>query len=187
MKIEEIQDVIRVGEITEGTKVYGGNKHVAYDRALSIDYDDSLPKGLVNKYLASVYVFVVDGEVFKIGQTGAKKGLKSAVDFYLKSGQDDPGLNRFAINYFIREVLKQGKRVELYFQYKEPIKISVDGMFGKVYNVETLPSPKILEELWLEDYKYVEGEFPVWNFQEKGEKICSDIQWKFAEYKKLRA
>ena len=62
MKIEEIQNIIRVGEITEGTRLYSGNKRVAYDYALVLDYDDSLPKGLVNKYLSIVYIFVVDGE-----------------------------------------------------------------------------------------------------------------------------
>ena len=119
MKIEEIQNIIRVGEITEGTRLYSGNKRVAYDYALVLDYDDSLPKGLVNKYLSIVYIFVVDGEVYKIGQTGGKGGLKAAINFYLLSGQDDPGLNRFTINYLIRESLEQGKCVELYFYYEE--------------------------------------------------------------------
>ena len=187
MKIEEIQDVIRVGEITEGTTLFKGKKYAEYDYALTIEYDDSLPKGLINKYLAIVYLFTVDGEVFKIGQTGGKKGLKSAVDFYLKAGQDDPGPNRFAINYLIREVLKQGKRVEFYFQYEEQIEISVKSLNGKVHDTITIPSPKILEHLWLKDYKSEYDEFPIWNFQEKGEKVRPDIRRKFADYTKLRA
>ena len=188
MKIKEIQSVIRVGEITEGTKLYSGKKHVAYDRALTIDYDDSLPKGLVNKYLSIVYIFVVDGEVFKIGQTGGKGGLKSAINFYLLSGQDDPGLNRFTINYLIRESLEQGKCVELYFYYEESEERLVKGLNGKVHKVESLVvPPKDLEHFWLDDYKSDNGVYPTWNFQEKNEKIRSDIHQKFSEYKGLRA
>lgn len=187
-EIQEIQDIIRVGEITEGTRLYSGKKHVAYDRALTIDYDDSLPKGLVSKYLSIVYIFVVDGEVYKIGQTGGKGGLKTAINFYLKSGQDDPGLNRFTINYLIRESLEQGKCVELYFYYEDSEERLVKGLYGNTHKVESLVvPPKDLERLGLDDYKSDNGEYPLWNFQERSEKIRSDIHQKFSEYKGLRA
>ena len=188
MKIEEIQNIIRVGEITEGTRLYSGNKRVAYDYALVLDYDDSLPKGLVNKYLSIVYIFVVDGEVYKIGQTGGKGGLKAAINFYLLSGQDDPGLNRFTINYLIRESLEQGKCVELYFYYEELEERLVKGLNGKVHKVESLVvPPKSLEHFWLVDYMSDNGVYPMWNFQENNEKIRSDIHKKFSEYKAIRA
>jgi hypothetical protein len=52
-------------------------------------------------------------DLFRLIKTtaSAKNGIAGCISFYLKSGQDDPGINRFSINIFIREEIRKGNKV----------------------------------------------------------------------------
>jgi len=182
MHISHVPNAIRVGEIVNGTKVYSGPKHVLYSTSLVINYDSNFPKQLKSKHVSLVYILCVNGEIYKIGQSSTKSGIQGCMGFYLNAGQDDPGINRFAINWFMREELKKGNCVEVYMIHMEPIVIEVPGLFQSK-SVTVPVSAKGIEETCLEQYSKIESKFPQWNYQETGIALPDYIHEAFGQYK----
>ena len=151
MNISNVKTAIRVGKIIENPNIYQGDKYVLYQNSLKLIYDLNFPKELKSKQVSLIYFFVVDGNIVKIGQSSNRYGIQGCMNFYLIAGQDDPGLNRFAINYLIRKSLKNGSNVELYMKYQEPIKTKIEGMFGSKI-IEVPVSAKAMEELSINEY-----------------------------------
>tara|TARA_R100000951_G_C2645540_1_gene182471 strand:- start:945 stop:1526 length:582 start_codon:yes stop_codon:yes gene_type:complete len=178
---ETTLDLVRIGEISVSDKKYSGNRPVAYQYALKIDYDDDLPKGFVNRHIAFAYFFIIDGEIYKIGQSECKGGIRGCMNFYLKSGQDDPSITRFAINSMIRKELQKGKCVEVYVKCIEPIQIEIPTLNGMIIE-NVVAGGKSMEENMVKEFKKIKGEYPIWNMQESGNSVPSDIASKYAEY-----
>lgn len=131
--------------------------------------------------MSLIYIFVVNNIIYKIGQSSCKSGISGCVGFYLKSGQDDPGINRFTINWFIRDEIKKGNKVEVYMVYMDLIKTEVHGLFENEI-CEVAISAKAMEELFLKQYFKHEGHYPEWNYQESGKALPSEITSAFGEY-----
>lgn len=182
MNISNVKTAIRVGKIIENPNIYQGDKYVLYQNSLKLIYDLNFPKELKSKQVSLIYFFVVDGNIVKIGQSSNRYGIQGCMNFYLIAGQDDPGLNRFAINYLIRKSLKNGSNVELYMKYQEPIKTKIEGMFGSKI-IEVPVSAKAMEELSINEYLNIEKQYPIWNYQESKDGIPSKIQKIFGQYK----
>ena len=64
MNISEVKNAIRVGEIRVGNKKYAGSKHVYYDYALELLYDEDFDNDLKKKELSIVYFFVINNIIF---------------------------------------------------------------------------------------------------------------------------
>jgi hypothetical protein len=182
MNISNVKTAIRVGKIIENPNIYQGDKYVLYQNSLKLIYDLNFPKELKSKQVSLIYFFVVDGKIVKIGQSSCVDGIKGCMNFYMIAGQDDPGLNRFAINYLIRKSLQRGGNVELYMKYQEPIKTKIQGMFGSKI-MEVPVSAKGMEDLALTEYLNIEKKYPLWNYQESKVGIPSKIQTIFGKYK----
>ncbi len=182
MKITDVPNAIRVGEIVHGTQEYAGPKHVFHKTKLVLEYDSNFPKKLKTKHVSLVYILCVNEEIYKIGQSSTKSGIQGCMNFYLNAGQDDPGINRFAINWFMREELNQGKKVEVYMIYMEPIVVEVPGLF-KSEQVVVPVSAKGIEENCLSQYNAIEGCYPKWNYQETGIPLPDTIHEAFGQYK----
>ncbi|CAF34303.1 hypothetical protein S-PM2d238, partial [Synechococcus phage S-PM2] len=182
MQISDIPNATRVGEIVHGTQPYSGPKHVFYKTKLVLNYDPSFPKSLKTKQLSMVYILCVDGEIYKIGQSSTKSGIQGCMNFYLNAGQDDPGINRFAINWLIRDELDKGSKVEVYMIYMEPIIVEVPGLF-KTSKMSVPVSAKGIEETCLMQYNVIEDCYPKWNYQETGENLPNQIHEAFGQYK----
>lgn len=182
MNISSVKTAIKVGKIIKNPNTYKGNKYVLYSHSLKLIYDLNFPKELKSKQVSLIYFFVVDGEIVKIGQSSNGYGIQGCMNFYLIAGQDDPGLNRFAINYLIRKSLQNGSNVELYMKYQEPIKTRIEGMFGSKI-IEVPVSAKGMEELAINEYLNIENKYPMWNYQESKEGIPAEIQKIFGKYK----
>ena len=176
---------IRLGRIDYNDKVYKGDKAVAYDRQVGIVWDDNLDTAIRKRYLGWVYLIVVNGIIYKIGQSSAKSGINGTLSFYMSAGFDDPGQNRFVINALIRRELDKGHIVEFYGLYQEPVMVEVQGFFTTTH--EEMISAKGLETACVSDYLSVEGEYPVWNYQEAGIPVPNDLALLFGEYKTKRA
>ncbi|MGI9460990.1 MAG: hypothetical protein ACR2NY_00225 [Alphaproteobacteria bacterium] len=148
-------------------------------------YDKNFPNKLQNKYLSIVYFILVNDELYKIGQTLGKGGIKDAMQFYLIVGSGSPGINRFTINALIRKEIKDGNKVELYMQYAETINdVEIKGIFSiKKQNV--LINAKTMEQVCLEDYqkKHGQNKFPKWNFQESHTQPSDDIKDAYYRYR----
>jgi hypothetical protein len=187
MNASQISDVIRVGEIKLGTRMSKAKNYTAYSNALVLDWDTQFPKQLKKAHLAIVYFIFVNGELYKIGQTSGKSGIRGCMNFYLNAGIDDPGQNRFAINYMMREELKKGNTIEVYMKYQAPVKVEFTSMFGVKHITETAIDPKGLEHVCVEEYIQMYKRYPVWNYQEAGIQLPQHISEAFANFKLNRA
>jgi hypothetical protein len=185
MEISFISSAIRVGYVIENPNIYKGSKYVLYSNGLKLIYDSNFPKNLKSKHLSLIYFFVINGKIYKIGQSSGKDGIKGCMGFYLNAGQDSSGPNRFAINYLVRECMKNGDKIEIYMKYEAPIKREVEGLFSKEIR-EVPPSAKDMEEVAMKDFKSIENEYPLWNFQERGVIIPNEIQKIYQNYKSNR-
>jgi len=186
MNISQVSNAIYVGEVVDADKEYSGTRYVRYKRRLSLNYDANFPKELKRKHVSMAYIITVDDIIYKIGQSSAEDGISGCMNFYMGAGQDDPGQNRFTINYLMREQRDLGKTIKIYFIYMDQIEVEVPGLNGTEL-VWTPVSAKAMEQLCLSQYKEVESSFPIWNFQEKGEEVPQHIAEAFADYKKKRS
>ena len=185
MHISEVSNAIYVGEVAEAPKAYSGSRYVKYDKKLVLKYDDKFPKELRKKQVSMVYIITVNDVIYKIGQSSAEDGIHGCMSFYMGAGQDDPGQNRFTINYLMREERDYKSTIKIYFIYMDQIQVEVPGLYGKEL-VWTPVSAKAIEQLCLRQYQESTGKLPIWNFQERGEAIPKHISESFADYKKRR-
>lgn len=183
--IDTIPGIQKVGKIIISGKIYQGPKHVHYKNKLELVLDAQLTKKLSTQHLSIAYIFTINGRIAKIGQTSGKGGIKACMSFYCNAGQDDPGPNRWAINWKIREQLELGHVVEVYMIYMSPIKVIAPGLWQTI-EIETPVSAKCIEENCLHQFKEKTGRYPEWNYQENGQAIESEIQLAHTEYKRLR-
>ena len=168
MKVSQVNGFTRVGEIGYKDKAPRSIRSwYHYDTKLNIILDKDLDKKLYATQMAIVYLFVVNGEIVKIGQTGGKGGMKGCLNFYLGAGFGADGPPRFNINALVRECLERGDKVEIYYTYTENYILPVRGLIsdGKV---ECCVGAKEMESLSLTQYKGIEGDYPEWNYQERG-------------------
>jgi hypothetical protein len=186
MKIQSVKNCIKVGHIVVSNVEYSGSSFVFHKKALELIYDNKFPTDLKSKHLSLIYMFTVNGVIHKIGQSSAKNGIAGCMSFYLKSGQDDPGINRFSINIFIREEISRGNKVEVYMTYMDLIRVEVPGLI-KNEVVEVPISAKGMEDLFMKQYYSREKRYPIWNYQENGEPLPSKVAESFGEYKIKRA
>lgn len=186
MNISKVKKALRVGEIQNGKKAYTGKKNVYHKVALELIFDKKFPNEFKKKHLTLVYLFTVNKIIYKIGQSSGKTGISSCIAFYLNSGQDDPGLNRFSINWLIREELIKKNKVEVYMVYTDLIKVKLPGLIEDVELMVPI-SAKGMEEIFMTQYNRLTGSYPPWNYQESGNPLPRKIHTAFGEYKVLRA
>jgi hypothetical protein len=186
MNIANVKKCTKVGQIIIGDKDYKGDRHVYHNKALELIYDQNFPKNLKNEHLSLIYIFTVNGVIHKIGQSSTKSGIAGCMSFYLRSGQDDPGLNRFAVSMLIREEIEKGNIVEVYMVHMELVTAEVRGLIKN--ETRQVPiSAKGMEEVFLEQYHSAEKRYPKWNYQENDEQLPSRIAEAFGKYKTKRA
>lgn len=182
-----LQNATIVGEVICGTKKYNGSKYSLYESTLDFKWDSSFPNYLKNKHVSMAYIIVVNEKIYKIGQSSGKGGIKSCMLFYLNAGTDDPGANRFIINYLMREELAKNSKIQVYMIYMEPIKVNVPSLLG-CKEILVPVSAKGIEQNCLDDYKkYYENKNPPWNFQENAVTCPDHISLAFAQYREKRA
>ncbi len=184
MLITELKGVTRVCEIVHDTRTPNTTKHTAYDKKLKPIWDKAV-KDTRSRHVSLVYFFCVNGVINKIGQSSGKGGVTSMLSFYTGAGFGDDGSPRFMINALCREALAAGHKVEVYYIYQDKVEVSVPGLFG-VTLMEVPISAKGMEENCLAQYKEIEGEYPVWNFQERGEQQPQHLVERYNAYRVAR-
>ncbi len=181
MDINKIPNIIRVGKITISDKSYIGGHYVLYSNKLKLTYDVNFPIKIKNKQVSLIYFFVVNGKIYKIGQSSTKSGISGCMNFYLNAGQDASGSNRFSINYLIRNEIANGNEVEVYMKYMDMIEVNVEGLYK--HEIMKVPvSAKCMEDIALNEYLSIEGKYPEWNYQEMGIPLPDDVQMAYAKY-----
>lgn len=172
-----------VGVVAPGGASDGNGNYVQWPRRLDFiphEYAED-----VTRHLSSVYFLLADDVIMKIGQTSDKNGIRGCMSWYCNAGFDSTGMPRFTCSWLIRELLDQGKRVEVALQSQEPMTIQTNGLFSSEYASVQL-SAKAMEALCLKQFHDAEGRYPEWNFQERRAEIPSHIYTAYGNYKVRR-
>ena len=170
IKVETIQNIHHIGDIVvKDTKSKGKWK---------LEY--KCDKDIQKQENGRIYFIVINGNIFKIGSSSCEGGIKTTFSFYEGGLGGSPSIRTFGIHVLIQKELEKGNNIQIYALFIEPIKIKISGI-SSVKEVVTYPDIKVLEDLCREDYKKVYGKFPLWNFQENGEKWPEEINELYVE------
>ena len=183
LNITQFKNVIRVGEVVKGTKLVKSKKYVLYDSTLNFEWDNNF--NLKKECLSIVYIFTIDDIIKKIGKTDGNGGIAAGLSFYLNAGTDDPGLNRFVINRFMRDAIEQDQKVEVYMFYLDQIEIEIPTLFGPRIEKVSINS-MIMESKSLQEYYLLTGKYPDWNYQEAGFNLPGKLHEEYGNYKSMR-
>jgi hypothetical protein len=183
LNISQFSNVIRVGEIIKGNKLVKSKKYILYDSTLDVKWDKNF--NLKNNFLSIVYIFTVDGMIKKIGKTDGNGGISAGLSFYLNAGTDDPGLNRFVINRFMRDAIEQNQKVEVYMFYLDKVQQEIPTLFGPKIKEVRINSMDMEAES-LHSYYKETGKYPDWNYQEAGISLPGRLHEEYGNYKSMR-
>lgn len=107
------------------------------------------------------------GVIMKIGKSECRGGMKSTFSFYQSGLTGSPSIRSFGIHHLIKEEMSKGNKVEIYGIWSTPVKVKVPGLF-ETEEMEVTPSIHCMEDKCRKDYKKIMGDYPPWNFQERG-------------------
>ena len=183
LNISQFQNITRVGQIIEGTKLVKSKKYILYPTTLNLKWDNNFE--LQKECLSIVYIFTVDGIITKIGKTDGNGGIAAGLSFYLNAGTDDPGLNRFVINRFMRDAIEQDQKVEVYMFYLNQVELEIPTLFGSIVKKVRINSME-MESASLQQYYSTTGKYPDWNYQEAGFNLPGKLHEEYGNYKSMR-
>ena len=168
MKISEVKTAFKIADVKH---IQGTTKlDFIYLENLKDENGERLPKNILTKNYARVYLIVVDGYIKKIGASQAKGGMKGTLNIYKDGGvKGRPSIRSFGVWYFLYNTILQGKKIEFYMIYHPNFEFKVKGLLGmhKVNNASI--SSKLIEDICVIDYKLKnKGKYPDWNVQEQG-------------------
>ena len=134
-----------------------------------------------------VYLIAVDCEIYKIGGSAAKGGIKQTIGGYLTGKKGSPGESRFALNTLITEMIEQDKIVSVHMIICPETYVRINGLRTKGKMVPVFAFKEI-ENLCLLDFQEINnGEKPTWNFKERNVSYPKEIREAFAKYKSRNA
>lgn len=116
----------------------------------------------------------------KIGKSECKGGMKTTFAFYQGGLGGSPSIRTFGIHLLIANELNIGNAIEIWGIWTNPITIKVSGLFEEEEQV-VYPSIHSMEDKCRRDYQTAVGNYPPWNFQERGAPWPEFVQ---LEYKK---
>ena len=176
MKINLVKTAVRIGEFMLYPE-HPRNK-------IKVNYDQNVSDELLKDESGRVYLFVVDGEIKKIGGSASKGGIKTTLRLYVNSMTGSPGKPRFILHLLIRDELVKGKKVEVFMINSEKTYAPVSGLF----DVEQLEigSFKEMEDKCRSDYFNSQRRFPDWNFQENNKDYPSKYSLEQVRYHEER-
>jgi len=171
INVKTIQNLVYIGRVVQ--KLLGSKNK------WKVEY--VCDKTIQKKENGRVYLIVVNDEIYKIGSSAAKGGIKSTFAFYEGGLGGSPSIRTFGIHMLLQQELDKGSVIDIYSFFNEPIKVTIQGLTQTMEQI-TFPDVRAMEDMCREDYKKVYGKFPVWNFQEnKGEEWPDWIKEAFKE------
>jgi hypothetical protein len=144
----------------------------------SMDYKCS--KDIQIKENGRIYFILVNGEIYKIGSSACKGGIKTTFAFYIGGLGGSPSIRTMGIHALIQELLDAGKEVKIYTLFNDPIQVVAYGL-SSANEIITYPDVKVMEDACRVDYKKIYEKYPQWNFQENGEEWPAHIQKLYTE------
>ena len=140
---------------------------------IKMEWED-LDNSILKDNSGRVYLIVVDGEIYKIGGSQSKGGIRGTFSPYCGGMNGSPSVRTYGIHILIREQLDLGKKVEIFMISAKKVRAMVPGLFDS--NEIDISAFKEMENLCLEGYVNLENKFPIWNFQESNKPWPKYIQ-----------
>ncbi|WP_347240198.1 hypothetical protein [Thermus sp.] len=172
MKIHEVKTARKVGRFV--LRQDGSPNLIRFER------DPSFPESEFRARIPRVYLLVVDDEIYKIGGSSDRNGLRGTLSFYANARTGSPGPSRFIMHGLIANKLREGKEVSVWVITSPRVRAQICGLF-KCEEGEVTPY-KEMEQKCLEDYRAREGKFPPWNFQENRDDYPRDLYQEYLDY-----
>ena len=151
----------------------------------SMIWDKNTNPKLLSNGKGRCYFIVVNNIIYKIGFSDSNGGIRNTWTSYKNGNGGRPSDRTYGIHHFIKNELKNGSKIEIYFLINDTIKVQVPTMFG-YEEVEDSVSGRHIEKLCLKQHKERYGCLPKWNLQEQGEDWPDWIQIGLTELKGKR-
>jgi len=152
---------------------------------ISFKKEESIDNKTMSDKRGRVYIFLEEDEesskILKIGKSSDKGGIKGTLNLYYAALSGTPGPNRFYLHHLISEKLKEGKRVKVFVRFAESVKKVIYGLTSNM-EIDIPLDVTYIEKLCVEDYLKKFGSYPIWNYQERGERVKAELQEKFANF-----
>jgi len=160
MNINTIKNAIRVGHLEKST---------THDLKLVLINDKDISNEDIRDNRGRVYFLTINDEVFKIGGSQAKGGIKSTIAAYQGGFAKGMSPRTYCIWKFCRQQIELGNKVEFYFMLAPKIFVDSPTLSGWK-KIETTQDFHLIEENCLEEYLEKEGKYPYLNMQESGKR-----------------
>lgn len=181
MKISKVKTAFKIADVRlkDGTT----KLDFVYLEKIYNENGDLLPTEILTMNVARVYLIVVNGEIYKIGGSQDKGGIKRTLRIYQDGGKNGrPSIRSFGVWYFLYYTLLEGKNIEFYMIYQDNFETEVKGLFGYNYVPDASINYKLLEEQCERDYLSMENnKYPKWNVQEQAADWPEDIKTEHAK------
>lgn len=175
MKIGDIKNLVYIGDIINKDSNSKGKWKLEF----------KCDKMIYMMENGRIYLIVINDEIYKIGSSACKGGIKTTFSFYENGLSGSPSIRTFGIHLLIQEELNKGNSIKIYALFIEPIKVIIYGLTSVSEKI-TYPQINEMEELCRQDYKKIYGKYPIWNFQENNEELPQYIKILYKEQVKNR-
>jgi len=166
MNIKEVKTAFKIADVVLDKEHKQNHIKIDFLNPLTDEEGNLIDNSILKNNSGRVYIIVVDGIIKKIGGSQSKGGIKATLSFYQSAMQGGPSLRSYGIHLLIKEELEKNKKVEIYLITSQSVKAPVKGLFSEERKDTNVF--KEMEDKCKEDYKSKEGDFPEWNYQERG-------------------
>jgi hypothetical protein len=147
---------------------------------IGIKWDKTLSIEKLTNNIGRVYIFTVNDNIYKIGKSICKGGIRSTIKFYTNSMNGNPGPSRFIMQLLIRNELLLKNKVDVYLIPVESSIAHINGLFGDVEQNDS-SNPIYTESKCLNDYKSIANKYPTWNFKENNKRFPIELERKYTK------
>lgn len=131
------------------------------------------------------YVITENSEIAKIGQSGAKGGMKQTLEIYKTGGLGGkPSCRSIGTWLEMYLSLLNGNKIEIWMHYWKNVEVEESDFMGNKHKISVRPDPKQIESLDLKAFYQEEGCYPKWNHQERHEEWPQEVRTLEVECKK---
>ena len=142
-------------------------------------------KSLFKENVCRDYFIIESGQIAKIGQSGAKGGMKQTLEIYKTGGLGGkPSCRSIGTWLEMYKSVLSGNKIEIWMHYWENIPVVEEDFLGNELTLSIRPDPKQIESADLNAYKKIEGFYPKWNHQERHEEWPEEVRMLEIECKK---
>ena len=176
--IKKNERIVYVGQVVYKQPRVENTPENKWKGKWTMDYKCS--KDIQIKENGRIYFILVNGEIYKIGSSACKGGIKTTFAFYIGGLGGSPSIRTMGIHALIQELLDTGKEIKVYTLFNDPIQVVAYGL-SSANEIITYPDVKVMEDACRVDYKKIYEKYPQWNFQENGEEWPAHIQKLYTE------